>query len=678
MNFGLPMGRVGRWALGVPGWVLIVLPIIACGLIWATVRWPVEGWRFSFVDVGYYSRVWEWRARGNLSGIDGCYSAGVVVFWLAAAWWILRVGMRGMAIRKYRPPLFQRGAFWRRGFLALLILMMAGVGMGVGWPYRLGQRWAREFAIPTAGAPTFAQNGVRIDHERIEAMSRAATRFGSAREKTAGLRLMVEHRDDKTVGNLVSAIGRERDPLVRALEIRILGVLGSADGNRISLELLSDPELLLREAAADAIGVRAELQQTQFSTARNGRSPLTIDCDPPIDVAWSFEPKVDLDLLSGSRGALEKMMLSGATPGEREAAARAMRGFPPAGYRLRYAEWGVFLADSAGKVQFVQAQLDEIPQFVHRIGNTTKEMEGRISPNFMVVLKPVIHLTANVPLAVDMEVSIRDGRPWVAYPKIDDLMMIYGNQNGMPGAAGNAAMASLDLTGYGSLGDLREGFPWILPAHRKYPWGEFGRGGMVAAGTIGGIGVRWQSLIVSPKKLDWMKTVKVGGDARFAWWKKLREVDCSWISSRGESERFLYYDGPSNRKSPATAGIANQRLLLTGNGRPGLYIEVTSAGVAMRELDVSDPRHAIVIDGLAQPTLNAEKELLRMLVGRGLTESEAGGVVDCWKPAFFQVPGRRFLTFMTAGDYDEACPLTIRPAPTERVRVGIIWTELGK
>lgn len=30
---------------------------------------------------------------------------------------------------------------------------------------------------------------------------------------------------------------------------------------------------------------------------------------------------------------------------------------------------------------------------------------------------------------------------------------------------------------------------------------------------------------------------------------------------------------------------------------------------------------------------------------------------------------------MMTRDYDQACPMTIRPQPTDKVRVGIIWTE---
>ena len=43
---------------------------------------------------------------------------------------------------------------------------------------------------------------------------------------------------------------------------------------------------------------------------------------------------------------------------------------------------------------------------------------------------------------------------------------------------------------------------------------------------------------------------ELANDPRFAWWNRLRKVNSSWLSNRGESERFLYYDGPTNLTSP--------------------------------------------------------------------------------------------------------------------------------
>jgi hypothetical protein len=66
-----------------------------------------------------------------------------------------------------------------------------------------------------------------------------------------------------------------------------------------------------------------------------------------------------------------------------------------------------------------------------------------------------------------------------------------------------------------------------------------------------------------------------------------------------------------------------------------------------------------------------------MLTDAGLTDAEAAGLVDCWRPQFFQTPGSRFVLLLTPEDYDTLCPIRIDPKPTELVRVGLVLTEFG-
>src|SRR5689334_4287565 len=61
MNFAQPMGRLGRWMLAPLGRGVIALAILGLVLICASARWPVEGWRFSLVDLRYYGDVTKWR-----------------------------------------------------------------------------------------------------------------------------------------------------------------------------------------------------------------------------------------------------------------------------------------------------------------------------------------------------------------------------------------------------------------------------------------------------------------------------------------------------------------------------------------------------------------------------------------------------------------------------------------
>jgi hypothetical protein len=249
------------------------------------------------------------------------------------------------------------------------------------------------------------------------------------------------------------------------------------------------------------------------------------------------------------------------------------------------------------------------------------------------------------------------------------------------------------------LSDLHEGYPWLVPQHRSYPWvtptgnsillGP--NGAIVPSGAsdkvVESVGVHWQSLIVSPKRLPWMKLSDVGSDPRFDWWTRLREVDCSWVSSRGESERFLYYDGPIGRWAPVRAEINGNRLMIEhqltseqekggGRQRDGYYIEVTPNGVAMQWAPDSNWAHHIDLATVpVGPSAAAEEGFKRALLRERLTQSEADGLLACWRKTFFQTPGRRYLYLMSQMDYDDLCPLVIRPQPTERIRVGVLWVE---
>jgi hypothetical protein len=99
--------------------------------------------------------------------------------------------------------------------------------------------------------------------------------------------------------------------------------------------------------------------------------------------------------------------------------------------------------------------------------------------------------------------------------------------------------------------------------------------------------------------------------------------------------------------------------------------EMTSGGVWERPFDRST--HTVA-DGADA----AEAALLDALLAYGLNPSEAAGLLDTWREAFFHKPGTRVLSIMPGKTYDAFCPLIVGPKPTERARVGIVVTELGE
>jgi hypothetical protein len=79
-----------------------------------------------------------------------------------------------------------------------------------------------------------------------------------------------------------------------------------------------------------------------------------------------------------------------------------------------------------------------------------------------------------------------------------------------------------------------------------------------------------------------MRPAAVPADPKFAWWTRLRDVESSWVSSRGESDRFLYYDGPTVRPAPLHVKLEGRRLAWRVHGeefgREACYVDVAADG----------------------------------------------------------------------------------------------------
>src|SRR6185295_4055252 len=92
----------------------------------------------------------------------------------------------------------------------------------------------------------------------------------------------------------------------------------------------------------------------------------------------------------------------------------------------------------------------------------------------------------------------------------------------------------------------------IEPSHRQHVQGQ-----------IRAVGLRWQSLLVMPERQAWMHEPPVPDDAKYRWWKRLRQVPSSWVWNQGEADRFVFYDGPTNAPTPVTVTRRDQTLVFT-------------------------------------------------------------------------------------------------------------------
>ncbi len=643
------------------------------------------------------------------------------------------------------PPKPNRRRFFRfslRTLMIVIALCAFGVFLKLQLDWHRKLRIARDWVKPLVDGsisfdldepsmlrqPMPACPAILSREQRLEVLDLGISNLKSPRERTAAVKLLVELYPGSARHVLLRTLRQSRDPEIRALSLRLLGLHRRREDVDTAMRLLEDDDFRVRAAACDALGL---IRQPAYRIPFERQGWLIPACyvrsEPPISLTnlismvrdkgksnarsksrvaqsvGAFEPLPDglVELPATIRDALEQRMLAGETAEERTAAARALVTWPTEGYRLRVAEWGVWINDG-GELKLIQSVLDEIPPFVHRTGNRFASFRDRIN-RIMIVTKPIVHLTVDRPLAVDLDVKIAWGRPWYAYPRPDDFSTNVGMLQGSVTRLADgqlkedkrpAWLGEFDRGDLSELKDIREGFPWLYPSHRASgSTGGFG----FPYNAIVDLGLRWQSLIVAPARQNWMIPPDVGSEEHFEWWKRLRQVPSSWISSRGETERFLYYDGPTFARSPVSAkldgatleiaisemfpnnvvnALGNQKRTSVDVERLGLFVQVQGGKVTAYRLAIAAESARIVLSKLTPVRGDeAARHLLTVLTARGLTHEEAAGLCDCWRKQFFESPGQRLITVLSNDDYDAMCPLEVRPRPTELTRVGIVLTE---
>ncbi len=527
--------------------------------------------------------------------------------------------------------------------------------------------------------------------------------LGSGEERDRCLNILA-HRYPQEARKLFEEIARDKE---RELEVRLSAIYWLALRRELDLlpfyeSLLDSPETRLRIAGMGGISFYNEV----FGTRDFGHVKLTENPDFWAgqarfnlhgEEAQRWRKKLAIGFTQALREKLHERMQNAETPQERQAASRAIVNWSADAPGLRAAEWGVWIGTANNKLDLVQSIVDEIPDFVFHTPNLVDDLQSTRVNQIMTIDKPVLHLTSETDLAVDVTVAINRGQISFSYPEPDDFF-VATKQTGLDGTGG---LTSIELMPFSAVlqSDSTSRFESFLPKDigSPYHWiaggGKFGdiSGSMGTSGNaITGLGFSWFNLRVSPEQGPGWNAPELAAD-QFEWWSELRQVNSSWITNGKQTERFLYYDGPTIADSPVTVTQDSSKLSV-------VWPEATlDPG---RTCDFGDPRQALLLqvkNGQFRSTyqfaesemdfaadeldwLNEDKTLdalYRLLTSRGgLTNDEASGLVAAWKKQFLQTDGTRLLARVNRSAYDESCPITIRPRPGELSRVGLVLFEL--
>jgi hypothetical protein len=728
MNLGRKAGFIVRFLLRPKRrWPIIYLAVATC-LVVTSARWPIGDVRLRLIDLRYYFGSRGFRLR-LLSYTDWAYAGGLILAAAVFGLCIFGVGLRAILRRIYQQPPPPPVNMGRRVVLGTFAIFAMGGSIVIGWPYRIARAWIRQImAMPPSPSPYLRPPlplpplSLTTADQTLSVLRTAVMRLPSSIERMTAVKLVLQDYSTLALPILIEAVGREKDPNLRATQVRMIGLFQDSSTLAPLLSWWDDPEPEVRAAVADAIGVlhgpayplplpnsgtSAQSAYTNTDPQIGFRSPMGASGTPEaIFEGPNPERQYPLgfgDRMDYVRPKVIQRLIGGATTLEREAAARAVLGWQK-NYKLRVAEWGVWI-NVHGELKFLQSIIEEIPPFVHRTGDALATLNDRIAYTNMFVTKPILHLTTDQLMVVDLQVLITRGRPWFAYPEPDDFTLSVVAIRGRFDARAEPeppAMQRFDSHAIAPLDSPREGYPWLDPRHRLLTPNGWSLGVEPIA-----VGLRWQSVIVSPDRLAWMTPPVVPDDAKFAWWNRLREVPCAWVSNRGESERFLYYDGPTTASAPVAARLEGSILSVATSFSGPVYRQPAPGTATAQSFEPSPhtthdmQKHlgmfirvdattrlasgCIVekegdLDLSKQPMLHGDAVIQRfhtLLTEAGLTDAEAAGLVDSWRPQFFQSPGSRFIHLMSPMDYDLLCPIRIDPPPTELIRVGLVLSEFG-
>ncbi|MFN0021641.1 MAG: HEAT repeat domain-containing protein [Pirellulaceae bacterium] len=605
----------------------------------------------------------------------------------------------------------------------MLLLTLVAIGLGVKLKYDwyrkkwLAGEWIAPLVNTADGVLTTigpAPSGVRAEDE-IALLQFGILELDTPEQRFAALKILVETRQEESLPALRELIPKSRHPEMQAMLLHLVSLARDPKDIKLLEPWLTSRQAEVRGAAAESLGY---IHQPSYGFAHGWQlrgSEVLLNTNPPVDASSLVNavpldpPDVEPQLINqkrqeeipaGLRDRLEALMLRGESQEERTAAARALVAWPPVKYKLRLAEWGVWI-DGNKRLEVAKSVLEEIPPFVHRAGNPAASLTRNRYSGPIIITKPIVHLTADRPLAVDLEVGIVSGRPWYAFPRPEAFTVHLDDLFGDVPDTSARELASIDPQKTDPLEPLSEGYPWVHPGFRSEGASIARYGGPE---NITQIGLRWQSLIVCPDRKPWTTLPEVPPARGFAWWESLRAVPSSWVTSQGETERFLYYDGPTLAKSPLSAKLVGNELLLETRDlfwdrleeleranllartekAPGerdcLFVEVHPSGARAIRFRLSTAIGRTESMNLTEQSWQTgdavEKSLRRILHEHGLSEEETTGFIISWREKFLQNPGRRLLTFLTGAEYERMCPLEIRPKTTEQVRVGIVLTEL--
>ncbi|MGB7438154.1 MAG: hypothetical protein WBR26_19435 [Candidatus Acidiferrum sp.] len=151
-------------------------------------------------------------------------------------------------------------------------------------------------------------------------------------------------------------------------------------------------------------------------------------------------------------------------------------------------------------------------------------------------------------------------------------------------------------------------------------------------------------------------------------------------SSGPQREKFLFYRGVAAFAPPITVTVPSDRTvqLQTDSAEEipdAILFERRGSKAGYRVLGPLSDQAAFALPNLGGSIDSVASDLEQTLIARGLFADEAHAMLETWKNSWFE-EGARLIYIVPRAFVDSVLPLTIKPAPANKVRVFVGRLEL--
>lgn len=192
-------------------------------------------------------------------------------------------------------------------------------------------------------------------------------------------------------------------------------------------------------------------------------------------------------------------------------------------------------------------------------------------------------------------------------------------------------------------------------------------------------GFRWDGTLTKEP------TGKVPAVAKEHWWQTARDAGGLYFNAAGTAERFLFYEATAFQEPTVSARVSADAITVRNSDElpsgPVILLANTGGNHFVRVIESVGANAAVKVnrDEMLKEAVGVEAVLTACAAqwaSCGMTDAESKAIVQVWREDLLKPDNFLLISRLPPKLYAAIFSLTIEPAPTELVRVGMVFDAL--